>query len=329
MLPSSERQSGKRGDSDMSLEVELKLGLTSALTQSMRQQLLDCWSQLAVQVVHQPAVSLLNAYFDTAEQWFRRHDAGLRSRCKAGQYQQTIKLAGQQLGAAHVRPEYNQPCAGVVPQLATFPAEIWPEHTDIGALQQQLTELFRTDFSRQIWLLTLADGSVVEAVLDEGLVMAGGRSQDIVEIELELVSGDAAQLFWLARQLFSKFPLCLGFQSKAERGYRLAQQQPLTALTCEPDAGFSQLLRALQQNLALVASASTSVEAPSLQPLLDAQWQQLQQKLTTDGSAAARALVLSAPELQQSTALSLWLLDFSAWLLLGTLPAASLEPQHD
>ena len=308
----------------MSLEVELKLGLTTALTQPMRQQLLDCWSQWAVQVEQQPAVSLLNAYFDTAEQWFRRHDAGLRSRCKAGRYQQTIKLAGQQLGAAHVRPEYNQPCAGVVPQLAAFPADIWPEHTDITALQQQLTELFRTDFSRQIWLLTLADGSVVEAVLDEGLVLAGGRSQDIVEIELELVSGDAAQLFWLARQLFSKFPLCLGFQSKAERGYRLAQQQPLTVLPCDPDAGFSQLLRALQQNLALAAAAGAA--AASLQPVLDGQWQQLQQKLKANGSAAALALGLAAPELQQGAALSLWLLDFSAWLLLATLPAPEQLP---
>ena len=88
-----------------------------------------------------------------------------------GQYQQTIKLAGQQLGAAHVRPEYNQPCASVVPQLADFPAEIWPEGTNIAALQQQLQEMFRTDFIRHSALLTLADGTVLEAVLDQGEVV--------------------------------------------------------------------------------------------------------------------------------------------------------------
>ncbi|CAM5223318.1 CYTH domain-containing protein [Alishewanella longhuensis] len=50
------------------------------------------------------AQQLLNAYFDTADNWFRRHDMGLRTRQKQGHFEQTIKLAGEQHGALQIRP---------------------------------------------------------------------------------------------------------------------------------------------------------------------------------------------------------------------------------
>lgn len=309
----------------MSLEVELKLWVTAPMSADLLQNINNCWPTLAKEVQSQPPVTLLNAYFETAAQWFRRHDAGLRTRCKNGQYQQTIKLAGQQLGAAHVRPEYNQSCASVVPQLADFPAEIWPEGTDIAALQQQLQELFRTDFVRHCWLLTLADGTTVEAVLDQGQVLAGENKQPLLEIELELLEGDAQQLFLLAQQLLQNLPLCLGFQSKAERGYRLAQQQPLqlAPVTADPTLSFSLLLRQLQQNLWLQHVAQRPEEQQPLGVAIAQQWQQLQQLLAKQADSVPQAnqqlqrLQQRATnlELTQSTLLSLWLLDFSGWLL--------------
>ncbi len=314
----------------MSLEVELKLSVMAPMSAALLQNIDECWPNLANHVQSHAPVTLLNAYFDTAEQWFRRHDAGLRSRCKNGQYQQTIKLAGQQLGAAHVRPEYNQPCADVTPKLADFPNEVWPAGTDVTALQQQLQELFRTDFVRHCWLLTLPDGTEVEAVLDHGAVLAAGQQQPLLEIELELVSGDAQQLFWLARQLLARFPLCLGFQSKAERGYRLAQHQPLqlAEVSTDPALNFSQLLRQLQQNLWLqqqaLPSTAPNFSPPALEAAIRQQWQQLQQLLqrTMASSAAEPSVVLQdlqqragTLDLSQSPAMSLWLLDFSGWLL--------------
>jgi len=309
----------------MSLEVELKLWVTAPMSAHLLQSISDIWPTMATNVASQPPVTLLNAYFETAAQWFRRHDAGLRTRCKNGQYQQTIKLAGQQLGAAHVRPEYNQPCSGVTPQLADFPLEIWPEGTDVGSLQQQLQELFRTDFVRYCWVLTLQDGTTVEAVLDQGQVLTGGDSQPLLEIELELLAGDAQQLFLLAQQLLQSLPLCLGFQSKAERGYRLAQQQPLqlAAVSQDPKLPLSVLLRQLQQNLWLRHLSENPDFIQQFDAAIVQQWQQLQLSLTTAAAAfqqpdqqlehlQQRAISL---ELTQSTSLSLWLLDFSSWLL--------------
>lgn len=259
----------------MSTELELKF----LMPQTYLPQLVAAVAQLG-DVRHHEQANLLNAYFDTADNWFRRHDMGLRSRLKHGRYEQTIKLAGTQHGAMQMRPEYNEPCASVLPQLAAFPNHIWPEGTDITPLQQQLAELFRTDFSRHSWQLLCSDGSEVDLVYDQGQVIAGGKVQPIAELELELLSGNAQQLFVLAEQLIQLLPLQTGWQSKAARGYQLAfgsrLQLPLAAGTT-----LLQQLRALQQTEAcyqqqqdvsalqcaasvMAALAATMAEVPAL-----------------------------------------------------------------
>lgn len=316
-------------EQQMSIEVELKLWLTEAMSGSLLTQIQQCWRQLAQKVELAEPSQLLNAYFETPDQWFRRHDSGLRSRLKKGRFEQTIKLAGQQQGAVHIRPEYNLPCETVLPQLSAFPAHIWPAGTDVAALQQQLTELFRTDFTRISALLTLSDGTVVEAVLDQGEVCAGDRRQPILEMELELVSGDAAQLFRLARQLCQQLPLALGFQSKAERGYMLAQQQPLSWQVPATQLSLAAQLRAFLQNLWLQQRSNT---APGELPAtchaeLQHQWLGLRAALMQCQSAAmqnaseqplqVQTLLNAAQRLsaEPGTAMTLWLLDLSELLL--------------
>ena len=311
----------------MSIEVELKLWLTEAMSPSLLTRIHQSWQQLAVKVELAEPAQLLNAYFETPDQWFRRHDSGLRSRLKKGRFEQTIKLAGQQQGAAHIRPEYNVPCDSVLPKLSAFPAHIWPEGTAVDVLQQQLQEMFRTDFIRHSALLTLADGTVLEAVLDQGEVIAGTSTQPILEMELELVSGDARQLFWLARLLCQQLPLTLGFQSKAERGYLLAQQQMLSWQQSGPEQPLSAQLRALLQNLWLQqqSHALPSELAASFVVRLKQQWQDLQQALAQQQaqSATLQALLAEAKAIaaEPGTGMTLWLLDLSELLL--QLPADS------
>ncbi|HCU64947.1 MAG TPA: CYTH domain-containing protein [Rheinheimera sp.] len=311
----------------MSIEVELKLWLTEAMSPSLLARIQQSWQQLAVKVELAEPAQLLNAYFETPDQWFRRHDSGLRSRLKKGRFEQTIKLAGQQQGAAHIRPEYNVPCDSVLPKLSAFPAHIWPEGTAVDVLQQQLQEMFRTDFIRHSALLTLADGTVLEAVLDQGEVIAGTSTQPILEMELELVSGDARQLFWLARLLCQQLPLTLGFQSKAERGYLLAQQQVLSWQQSGPEQPLSAQLRALLQNLWLQqqSHALPSELAASFVVRLKQQWQDLQQALAQQQaqSATLQALLAEAKAIaaEPGTGMTLWLLDLSELLL--QLPADS------
>lgn len=256
----------------MALEIELKLLLATKQPQHTIAALAAFVQRLGA-TLGEP-VSLLNAYFETADHWFRRHDCGLRTRQKHNRFEQTIKLSGQQQGAMHVRPEYNVPCQGVVPQLADFPPDIWPQDTDISLLQRQLVEVFRTDFQRRKALIN-RDGSQIELVLDLGEVIANGQTEAIAEIELELIDGAPHHLFVVAHELLATLPLLAGFQSKAERGYRLAQQQPLQWLDVSQASNSAELVKVLLTNQ-LLAERSGATDA------LLRDWQVARPRLLSD-----------------------------------------------
>jgi inorganic triphosphatase YgiF len=91
-----------------------------------------------------------------------------------------------------------------------------------------LIELFRTNFTRTLWQLP-CNGATIEAAIDQGEVLAevdgDSRRAPILEIELELKSGDEAALHALADELRAHVPgLSPDNISKAQRGYRLRGQ---------------------------------------------------------------------------------------------------------
>ena len=121
---------------------------------------------------HFRAVRLTNSYFETADDTLRQWDMGLRIRGCDTEYEMTLKTAGNDIGGLHQRPEYNIPLSRPELDLAALPADVWPPETDVAALQSSLRARFTTDFAREKWLLTV-NHSVVEAVLDQGSVVAG------------------------------------------------------------------------------------------------------------------------------------------------------------
>ncbi|TKB47189.1 CYTH domain-containing protein [Thalassotalea mangrovi] len=207
----------------MDTELELKYLICNDIEQN---QLIENISALLAQ----PDVSvtpsqkyLSNVYFDTQDKRLRSLDIGLRIRKNQhGEAEQTIKTAGTVVAGLHQRPEYNLPVAGSFPELAEFPAHIWPDGEPVAQLQAALLPIFRTDFNRHCWMVQFADGSKVELALDIGLIVANDQQEAINEIELELVDGDAEHLFELSRLLISQLSLRPGQRSKAARGYQLA-----------------------------------------------------------------------------------------------------------
>lgn len=91
---------------------------------------------------------------------------------------------------------------------------------------QPVAPKFIMQFKRQSGLVTRG-GSVIEIAVDQGHITLGKRRVPLAEVELELVSGNKADLLDLAKTLAEDFSLRLDFVSKAEKGFRaLLQEKP-------------------------------------------------------------------------------------------------------
>lgn len=170
---------------------------------------------------HHAPVQLLNIYYETPDNWLRRHDMGLRIRGANGRYEMTMKIAGRVVGGLHQRPEYNIDISKPELELERFPTEVWPEGKLPETLSADVQPLFSTDFWREKWLVTEGK-SRIEIALDLGEVKAGEFQEPICELELELLEGDANDVLKLARKLVNQSGLRQGSLSKAARGYHLA-----------------------------------------------------------------------------------------------------------
>jgi len=204
----------------MQNEIEIKLIVSSDIERILNNLSLKQDVKLVVQ-----KFELENIYFDTPDKKLRQWDMGLRVRVNDDHIEQTIKTAGQVIGGLHQRPEYNINIKSRIPNLALFESEVWPDSANIAQLQQEITPLFATNFTRHGNMLIYPEGAIVEMVFDRGIIESGDRSVELCEVELELVKGKPELIFQLAEALSKECPLRFGVDSKAARGYMLAKNE--------------------------------------------------------------------------------------------------------
>ena len=175
-------------------------------------------------------IALANIYFDTPALTLARSKSALRLRHTPDGWLQTFKTAGNASAGMHSRHEWEMPVAGEKLEIDAL-LHACDEPTVAAALRgaaPDLIELFRTNFTRTLWQVA-HNGATVEAAIDQGDVIAKvdgkTRRAPILEVELELKSGDEAALHALADELRAKVPgLAPDDVSKAQRGYRLREQ---------------------------------------------------------------------------------------------------------
>lgn len=211
----------------MAQEIELKFIVEKDSVDALRQHLQTLSGE------HHEPVQLLNIYYETPDNWLRRHDMGLRIRGANGRYEMTMKIAGRVVGGLHQRPEYNIDINQPELELERFPAEVWPNGELPSTLAAEVQPLFSTDFWREKWLVTEGK-SRIEIALDLGEVKAGEYQEPICELELELLEGETNDVLKLARKLVSQSGLRQGSLSKAARGYHLAAGNAPRALKETP-----------------------------------------------------------------------------------------------
>ena len=151
---------------------------------------------------------LHSIYFDTPQLTLRRRRMALRVRRDGRRWLQTLK--GER--APGVRNEWETPLAS--PSLDLSPL---PQLKRLAGLRP----VFETRFTRRARMLRRGDARI-EVALDRGYVRAGRRRAPISELELELKSGTMRALRGEAARLARRFGLDFLEESKAARGYRLA-----------------------------------------------------------------------------------------------------------
>lgn len=211
----------------MAEEIELKLALPEEAQRNfLRHPLLQ-------QAARKQSYRLTNLYYDTPARELRQRGIALRLREHGGFWLQSVKCAGQRAGGISSRPEWETPYAGHF-DFAAIDDPAVRDWLSRPKLLARIAPVFETNFQRTAWTFELPRGTRVELALDRGWIVANGQRQAISEIEIELLAGEAMQLFVMAQALAQRIPLAPAPQSKADRGYRLWQQLPAAPVKAAP-----------------------------------------------------------------------------------------------
>lgn len=201
------------------VETELKLAASPAMLLHLRSHPLLAGSDTAL--------TLVNRYFDTPDGALHGGGATLRLREGEARSEQTFKSTARD-GNSLRRGEWSVPATDAAPDPAAFPPAA---REAIAALlgDAQAQPLAVTRIARTTCRLRFGT-STIEAAFDCGTVEAGDRSEPVSELELELIEGEAADLFALAQRLPLGPELAWSVESKGERGLALALDLPFAAV---------------------------------------------------------------------------------------------------
>lgn len=210
----------------MSTEIELKLQLSPKAASKLAKH------PLLANIPSQ-RLRLLNTYFDTPKLELHKRRVAVRFRKKGWEWLCTVKSAEPASGGLAMRSEW---------ETQATPGTFDFSHVDNAEFRSfleqridQLEPVFTTDFKRQIWHVPFGE-SLIELAIDRGWIESRGQRLPICEIELELLSGEVDDIFWLTRQLQGDHHLHPAIASKAERGYNLFLDTPLRPFKAKPPA---------------------------------------------------------------------------------------------
>jgi inorganic triphosphatase YgiF len=185
----------------MALETEIKLSLSASTARRLPAHRLLGGSK-------PQRLKLVNTYYDTPDRRLQRKRLAVRYRQKGSEWLLTVKSDAPSPGGLAQRSEWEAPGQ---------PGQFDFSHVDSPKLRRfledalpELVPVFTTDFSRALWVLTPQEGTRIELALDRGKIVAGGRQETICEVELELLEGDARDLFALALALQADLALHSG-----------------------------------------------------------------------------------------------------------------------
>ncbi len=177
----------------MSEEIELKLlaGGEAALD-TIHRRMLD-----HPQATEHRTRQLRSVYYDTSDLRLRTLGLTLRLRSDGERFVLTSKSAGN--GDRLGRGEREAEVESATLDFRTI-GRVLPKEAVAAVGDGVLHPVFVTEVERRQAIITVG-GSQMEAAVDKGAVRAGDKSEPITEVEFELKTGEARDIFALALEL--------------------------------------------------------------------------------------------------------------------------------
>ncbi len=212
-------------------EIELKFLVTESGFKATQQ-----WAVLHNGVRRPNAQRLRTWYFDTEKGDLERHKMVLRTRAQRRGYVMTLKWNGSFPGGLFERGEIEVATASAEPDISLLGPEV--AHVIAGLTQDRpLVPMYETDI-RRITRRIQSGASDIEVAFDAGFIIAGEQKLPVREIELELKSGDPAELYRFGTSLAETYPVRLGYLAKSARGALLRSgRQPAPVYAAAPISG--------------------------------------------------------------------------------------------
>ncbi|MBL4556305.1 MAG: CHAD domain-containing protein [Rhodobacteraceae bacterium] len=200
-------------------ETELKFALAPAALKPLRARA----AQLAGRRLPTRGRQVTSTYFDTAGRDLHQNGIALRLRRDGGRWVQTVKASAGLTAGLQTAQEADAVLTDGRLDLAAIPDAALARQLSRVIEGHDLVPLCETAMQRIRTDVTSADGSRVAIVFDTGEIRANGAAQPFAELELELIDGNLAALYEIARALFDAGRPAFSTLSKPERGALLAE----------------------------------------------------------------------------------------------------------
>lgn len=201
-------------------EIELKL----LLTKEQAREILQRAGEAGI-AAGKPRRRLLHSvYYDTESDALKAAGIALRLRRDGRKWLQTVKANGRVASGLSQVTEVETAAPGGRLSLDIIPDAGLREDIEQRVDGHALAPVLETRLQRTSLQLALEDGTRAELAIDDGEILASGRSGDLTEVEIELLAGDPRGLYTIARILLPEGGLTFSRYSKAARGDLLARK---------------------------------------------------------------------------------------------------------
>ena len=164
-------------------------------------------------------IPLAAKYYDTEDCDLMNNRISYRIRREGERLIATLKWKGVNEDALHVREELTMPVQSDVPDLRLF------QDSEIGVEVAKLVEgkelrsILQTTVLRKMFRIDTGEG-IFEVSVDSGTISTACGSEEVLEVEVELYSGETEELLSVGRKLEEAYDLTPETVSKYARGIR-------------------------------------------------------------------------------------------------------------